>query len=222
MRVFLQWMFALAIAFLVTVVPIVRYRWVYTHSKRLREVTPGHFYRSGAMTAAGFEEAIRNYHIRTVVNLQDEYEDPDVDAGYFTSKTVKESELCRRSGARYVYLPPDLISPNLTCERRPDAIDCFLNLLDDPATYPVLIHCRAGLHRTGIMTAIYRMEYQGWPRDRAIVELKQNGFGEWPCTSANEYVAQYLLAYHPGIRNAKMPADVSARNTNVASDDSVR
>jgi len=222
MRVFLQWAFALAIAFLVTVIPIVRYRWVYTHSKRLREVTPGVFYRSGAMTAEGFEEAIRNYHIRTVVNLQDEYEDPDVDAAYFTSKTVKESDLCRRAGARYVYLPPDLVSPNLASDRRPEAIDCFLNLLDDPATYHVLIHCRAGLHRTGIMTAIYRMEYQGWSRDKAIAELKLNGFGEWACTSANEYVAQYLLPYRPGVRNSRAAAEASVKNPSEMVNGSIR
>jgi protein-tyrosine phosphatase len=152
------------------------------------------------MTAEGFRDAIENYHIRTVVNLQDEYEDPDVDAAYFTRETVKESDLCRSLGAHYIFVPPDLIPPDLIPEQRPRAIDQFLSVLDDPATYPVLIHCRAGLHRTGIMTAIYRMEYQGWSREQAIAELKENGFGEWPCTSANDYIAQYLLAYRPGER----------------------
>jgi hypothetical protein len=201
MRTFLQRTFAVGIALLVTVVPVVRYRWVYTHSKRLREVVPGVFYRSGAMTAEGFRDAIENYRIRTVINLQDEYDDPDVDAAYFTRETVKESDLCRGMGVRYIFVPPDLIPPDLIPGQRPRAIDQFLNVLDDPATYPVLIHCRAGLHRTGIMTAIYRMEYQGWSREQAITELKANGFGEWPCTSANEYIAQYLLAYRPGERN---------------------
>ena len=34
--------------------------------------------------------------------------------------------------------------------------------MDDPDSYPVLIHCNAGLNRTGVMVAVYRMEYQGW------------------------------------------------------------
>jgi protein tyrosine/serine phosphatase len=198
----MRWFLGLAIAFLVVVVPVVRYRWVYTHSKRLREVTPGVFYRSGAMTTSGFKEAVERYHIRTIVNLQDEYPDPDVDTGYFTLKTMKESKLCRNLGARYVFIPPELIDPALVSEQRPQAIDQYLELLDDPSNYPILIHCRAGLHRTGIMTAIYRMEYQGWSREEAIDEMKENGFGEWPCTSANDYIMQYLLSYRPGLRRA--------------------
>jgi hypothetical protein len=199
-----KWLFGLSIAFLVLVVPVVHYRWVYTHSKRLREVTPGVFYRSGAMTTDGFAEAVARYHIRTIVNLQDEYADPDISTGYFTAQTVKESSLCCSLGVRYVFIPPDLVERRKLSAHRPAAIDCFLNLLDDPATYPVLIHCRAGLHRTGIMTAIYRMEYQGWSRERAIAEMKDNGFGEWPCTSANDYIVQYLLTYRPGLRHTTL------------------
>jgi tyrosine-protein phosphatase SIW14 len=201
MRTVLQWMLGLSIALLLVVVPTVRYRWVYTHSKRLREVTPGVYYRSGQMTSDGFAQAVQRYNIRTIVNLQDEYDDPEVDTGYFTTKTIKESELCRSLGVRYVFIPPDLVERRQAGLQRPEAIDRFLQLLDDPTVYPVLIHCRAGLHRTGVMTAIYRMEYQGWSQKQAIAELKGNGFGEWPCTSANDYIVQYVLTYRPRARS---------------------
>jgi protein tyrosine/serine phosphatase len=65
----------------------------------------------------------------------------------------------------------------------------------------VLIHCRAGLHRTGVMTAVYRMEYEGWTPGQAIEDLKANGFGEWPCTAANDYITQYILSYKRGLRH---------------------
>jgi protein-tyrosine phosphatase len=100
----------------------------------------------------------------------------------------------------YVAIAPDLISRFSSPGQRPKAIDQFLAVLDDPNNYPVLWHCRAGLNRTGIMTAIYRMEYNGWDRGAAIEELKANGFGEWSSTSANEYVSQYVLSYKPGLR----------------------
>jgi len=196
-----RWTCGLLIAALVTVVPTVRYRWVYTHSKRLREVEPGLFYRSGQMTADGFAEAAARLHFRTIVNLQDEYPDPDVCVHYFGKATIKESELCRQLGARYVYIPPDLISRRRVGPYRPEAIDRFLAIMDDPVNFPVLIHCRAGLHRTGVMAAVYRMEYDHWTPYEAIEELKDNGFGEWPCSSANDYITQYILAYKPGIRN---------------------
>jgi protein tyrosine/serine phosphatase len=206
MPTYLRWSLGVVVAVLVSVVPVIHFRWVYTHAKRLREVTPGKCYRSGQMTAVGFEEAVARYHFRTIVNLQDEYPDPDLAENYLGSGTIKESELCRRLGVRYVYLPPDLIRRRQVPAHRPQAIDRFLVLLDDPATYPVLIHCRAGLHRTGVMTAVYRMEYQGWSPRQAIEELKANGFGEWPCTPANDYITQYILTYQRGMRRSESVA----------------
>ncbi|MEG1051906.1 MAG: tyrosine-protein phosphatase [Janthinobacterium sp.] len=42
---------------------------------------------------------------------------------------------------------------------------------------PMLLHCLHGADRTGLMTAMYRMLYQGWPREKAIDELKNGGYG---------------------------------------------
>jgi protein tyrosine/serine phosphatase len=153
------------------------------------------------MTASGFEEAVDRYHIRTIINLQDEFPDPDIALGYITRGTIKESELCRQLDVRYIFLGPDLISRKRIPYDRPPAIDRFLALMDDPATYPVLLHCRAGLHRTGVMVAVYRMEYEGWTREQVMAEMKAHGFGEWPCTTANDYITQYIESYKPGIRN---------------------
>jgi protein tyrosine/serine phosphatase len=195
-----RWTLGLGIAALLTAGPFLHYRMVYTHGKRLRVVTRGRFYRSGQMTVEGFTEAVARYGIRTIVNLQDEYPDPDVRQAYFDGHTVKESKLCRRLHVRYVYLPPDLIRRRLIPAHRPQAIDRFLALLDREDTYPVLIHCKAGLHRTGVMTAVYRMEYEHWTPLEAFHELKENGFGEFVASANNDYITQYILAYRPGIR----------------------
>lgn len=196
-----RWTLGFGITVLLTVVPFVYYRYDYTFEKRLHEVIPGQFYRSGQMTAPGFREAVARYHFKTILNLQDDYPDPDIALGYFTSRTVKESVLCRQLGVQYLFLQPDLISRRLVPIHRPRAIDRFLEIMDNPANYPVLIHCKAGLHRTGVLAAVYRMEYQGWTPSQAIAEMKALGFGEWPCTSANDYITQYVLTYRPGIRN---------------------
>jgi protein-tyrosine phosphatase len=83
---------------------------------------------------------------------------------------------------------------------RPVLVDQFLKVMDDETNYPVLLHCKAGLHRTGLMTAVYRMEYEGRSRGEALEELKANGFGEFKATDANEYVKAYIFDYRPGVR----------------------
>lgn len=173
------------------------FRSTYNHSKRLRTVEAGKVYRCGQLTEAGFEAAVRELGIRTVLNLQDDYPDPDIWHDYLDRSTVKESEVCRRLGVRYAWIGPDLVHPTLASQQRPVAIDQFLELMDNPDVYPVLIHCKAGLHRTGLMSAIYRMEYQGWSHADAYRELKAHGFGEWAGTRANNYIDQYLFRYRP-------------------------
>jgi hypothetical protein len=195
-----RWVLGLAVAALVLVAPIVDFRWKYTYAKRLREVVPGKVYRSGQLTAPGFACAVKRFGLRTIINLQEDYPDPDIALGYFTADTIKESDLCRRLGVRFVFIGPDTLPRRELTQARPVAIDRFLAILDNADSYPVLLHCRAGLHRTGVMTAVYRMEYQGWSKHEAIAELKDNGFGEWPCSSANDYIAQYILGYRPGLR----------------------
>lgn len=67
----------------------------------------------------------------------------------------------------------------MTTSNRPsqEVVDRFLVLVDDPANQPVYVHCIGGRHRTGVMTAVYRMTHEGWNADRAFSEMKQYKFG---------------------------------------------
>ncbi len=53
----------------------------------------------------------------------------------------------------------------------------FLRIVTDPARTPAFVHCNYGADRTGAMSAIYRVVVQGWPKDKAIHEMTQGGFG---------------------------------------------
>jgi protein tyrosine/serine phosphatase len=190
--------------------PFIYFRIVYDHGKRFREVEPGRVYRSGQMTAEGFTDMVERYGIRVIVNVQDDVPDPDLQMSFWNRATIKESELCRRLGVRYIHLAPDLVAPQDSPEQHPHVIDEFLAVMDEADNYPVLIHCRAGLHRTGVLSAVYRMEYQGWSPAAAFRELRAHGFGEAACTAANEYVWQYVLTWKPrSARVANMRAHVA-------------
>jgi protein tyrosine/serine phosphatase len=98
---------------------------------------------------------------------------------------------------RYIALAPDLQPRTTPGGPRPKVIDEFLKIMDGPDTYPALIHCKAGLHRTGVLCAVWRMEYDGWNNGQAFVELREHGFGNTACTRSNDYVSQYVLDYKP-------------------------
>jgi len=196
MPAWLRWGLGLFLFAAIIGVPWIHYRATYAHSKRFREVTPDRFYRCGQLTADGFREVIDRYHIRTIINLQNEAKDPLIPQTYYDRQTkVHESALCESLGVKYVLLEPDLLPRNQIPENHPVVIDEYLKILEDPNAYPILIHCKAGLHRTGLLTAIYRMEYEGWSVGASVRELRANGFGDSNCNLANDYVVQYLSIY---------------------------
>jgi protein tyrosine/serine phosphatase len=197
----IRWTMVGCIVGLVFVAPVVYYRKVYDDGKRLRVMVPGRVYRSGQMTAEGLADTVRSLHLKTIINVQDDFPDPDLERSFWDSRTIKESELCQRLDVRFIQLAPDLISRREVPEHRPATIDQFLDVMDDESVYPVLIHCKAGLHRTGCLAAVYRMEYQGWSHEEAYRELRAHGFGEWVSGSANDYIMQYVLTYRPGLRH---------------------
>jgi tyrosine-protein phosphatase SIW14 len=202
-----RWVLGVLVAAVVLGVPAAYYRSGYTNQKRFRVVTPGKFYRSGQFTASGLRDIIRGHGIRTVINLQEENRDPYMPEEWLSEPHVRETEVCRELGVNYYSLyggetvPPEVFAAG----KRPQAIDQYLRILDDPKNYPVLLHCKAGLHRTGSFTAVYRMEYEGWSAAAAMMELRANGFGTFAATTGNIYIAQYVAGYKPGVRNPVPP-----------------
>jgi tyrosine-protein phosphatase SIW14 len=75
-----------------------------------------------------------------------------------------------------------------------EGIKEFLRIMDDPANHPVLVHCFAGIHRTGTMCAIYRMEYDRWTVDQSLAEMQAFGYD---LADLHEHVEHYLRGYRP-------------------------
>src|SRR5215218_8673653 len=87
--------------------------------------------------------------IKTIVDLRD---DP----------TDYERSAAEAVGLKYVNIPMSgWKSPK-------DAdINTFLKLANDPSTGPMFVHCKAGIHRTGVAGAVYRFTKYGWDYDKA-------------------------------------------------------
>lgn len=156
--------------------------------RNVRVVKDGVLYRSGQLSQAGLERLLHDHGIRTVISLRDS-------EGPGTKPTdAAEERYCRGRDIQFVRIPPRKFWAPDGSVPAEENVRRFLAVLDDPANYPVLIHCFAGIHRTGSMVAVYRMEYEGWSNAEALDELRACGYrnldDEWD-------VLGYLETYRP-------------------------
>lgn len=116
-------------------------------------------YRGGHPSAEGFAK-LKALGVRTVVSLR--------------TFNVHRSRL-EGLGLRYVH-----ISFKASHAEDEDVVR-FLKVMADPANHPVFVHCKWGTDRSGLMAAVYRMVVEGWPRERAIAEMRAMGYEDkWP------------------------------------------
>src|SRR6266849_564961 len=83
-----------------------------------------------------------------------------------------EPAAVQRAGMRFYSIPMTTHDVPTNAE-----LARFLQIVNDPASQPVYVHCHGGRHRTGVMTAVFRMTKDGWSPDRAFAEMKQYKFG---------------------------------------------
>jgi len=166
--------------------------------RNFRVVREGVLYRSGQMTVAGLRRAAHDHGIRTVISLRDPIDGPAGAPGR------AEEEFCNREEIRYVRLSPR--SWYLQDGTAPvDAnVKQFVELMGKQENLPVLIHCFAGIHRTGAYCAIYRMAMEGWDNDRAIEELKACGYEN---LDAELDIREYLEQFRQRQANGSRPAN---------------
>jgi tyrosine-protein phosphatase SIW14 len=171
--------FFLAVA--VPAVPAAYASYRLTAWRHFRVVEEGRLYRSGQLSRAALDRAIHDHRIRTIICLRNLAREND------TTLENAEELWCADRGVRYLRLNPAAWdSP----EGRAN-LDAFLRAAADPDAGPLLIHCFAGLHRTGVYCAVYRMERDGWTNAEAITEMYAVGyFQEDP--SALEFLRHYV------------------------------
>lgn len=101
-------------------------------------------------------DAARRLGIRTIVNLR----------GQFDNTTyVYEREACRRAGLKLVdFRVKSRNAPTLNELR--GARDLF-----DSVEYPILMHCKSGADRVGLMSVLYRHVHEGVPMAQAVRQL---------------------------------------------------
>jgi protein tyrosine/serine phosphatase len=112
--------------------------------------------------------------IKTVIDLRDDPKD-------------YAKNLAERAGLKYINFPMgDKEYP------ASDAASKFLTLIGNQENWPVYVHCAGGRHRTGIMTAVFRLTIQGWDINRAYGEMKNYDFyTRWGHKPMKEFIFDY-------------------------------
>ncbi len=147
-----------------------------------------HYYRGAQPTSADYPD-LAALGVKTVIDLTRDGRDD-------------EKGLVEAAGMKFVRIP-------LTTTEAPAemAITQFLALVTDPANQPVYVHCQGGRHRTGTMTAIYRMTQQGWTPARAYDEMKQYRFEGFP---GHPELKKFVLGYRPSTDQPNVLATTSS------------
>ena len=117
------------------------------------------YYRGSQPTKAQLA-ALKAMGVRTIIDLRRDF--------------VPEERLwATEQGMNYFNIP---MKPNTAATK--EQAEYFLRLVNDPANGPVFVHCRGGKHRTGAMTAIYRITHDNWTAEQAFEEMKKYDFND--------------------------------------------
>lgn len=179
------------VAALVVAVPLLYSSYRQTYARNFRVVEEGVLYRSGQLTPDAFARVLDENRIKTVVTLRTA-RDPARPHPDEWERTVCEARTPRVNHVRIV---PRVWSHDEKGEvPAEEGIRQFLAVMDDRANYPVLVHCFAGIHRTGTMCAFFRMEYHKWSPDRALAEMQLCGYAP---EDMHVHIEGYLKNYRP-------------------------
>ena len=105
---------------------------------------------------------LKNYGLKTIVNLR-------------RSKSINEQEgrFAKNSGIAYYYFP-------MEARKKQDrkVLEKILRVINDSSNQPVLIHCQAGKDRTGLISALYKLEFMNADFDDVHKEMLLYGYDE--------------------------------------------
>lgn len=127
----------------------------------LFQVTP-QLYRASQPDAQGFA-GLEAMGIRGVLSLR---------------QTLDDKALAEGTGLALIRVP--MKTRHVGEQNGAKVVQAMRALRSGLQAGPVLVHCRHGADRTGLIVALWRILYEGWSRQAAIDELIEGGYGFHP------------------------------------------
>ncbi len=99
--------------------------------------------------------SLQNLGIKSILNLREDRSDTSL-----------------LKGTNFNYYQTKIVTANFFDL---EIIDALKNIKISPK--PLLVHCKHGSDRTGVVMAMYRIVFENWTKQNAINELKNGGYG---------------------------------------------
>jgi protein tyrosine phosphatase (PTP) superfamily phosphohydrolase (DUF442 family) len=150
-------------------------------------ITEGKVYKSGVIPPDELENYINEYHIKSVVDLRfpgtgDEVNNPEIPA----ELTAEKEAIEKIKGVNYFNNGSDQVP-------KQENLKTFFRIMDNPANYPVLIHCYHGVGRAEMYSAIYRIEYENFTNEEARSGVRT--LVKWSSFDDGKPKGEYLKTY---------------------------
>ncbi|MGX7666249.1 dual specificity protein phosphatase family protein [Flavobacterium pedocola] len=150
-------------------------------------ITEGKVYKSGVIPPDEIEDYVKKHHIKSIVDLRfpgtgDSVNNPEIPE----ELTAEKEAVAKIPGVNYYNNGSDQVPKQKNLDR-------FFQIMDDPANYPVLIHCYHGVGRAEMYSAIYRIEYEGMDRDKARTSTRI--LTKWSSFDLGKPKGDFLHAY---------------------------
>lgn len=153
----------------------------YPELPRFQQVSE-RLYRGGQPRAGGLSR-LQELGINTIINLRGR-----------SAQTRAEEAEAQAAGLNYFNVElPRWGRPQDARVRR------ILEIIDAPENGRVLIHCKDGVDRTGMIVAIYRMTHNEWTSDDALAEADRSGMRRiqfWMRDYAEDY-GDHVVKFGP-------------------------
>jgi len=149
----------------VVLVGVGYYVWSININHNFKTISEGKVYKSGVIPPDQIEDYIKDYGIKSVVDLRRPGTNDLVNNPEVTPELVAEKKAVEAAGGKYFDVGSEQIPDQATLDR-------FYAVMDNPDNYPVLIHCHHGEGRAPLFSAVYQIEYEGVANEDARVNAR--------------------------------------------------
>lgn len=134
--------------------------WLHWPMARFKVVIPGQLYVSAMPSPHGLKLAHQRHQFKTIINLFNE------DTPLRHRDFPAELQFANENGINYIRAQGKNFGNSF--------IESTFESANDPANWPVLVHCHGNMDRTPAWLGMYRFRYQGWGLGQVFAAIERH------------------------------------------------